>query len=153
MSETTAPLDKLSIVVYSGHYDKVHYALVLAAAAAAVSRPVTLFFTMGACHALKRHDSDGNPAWRAMRLSEDDKAGEAANGGDRDDDFKAMNVATFEELLQSCVQLDVTFMVCEMGLRAEGLEGHPLRDDIPLTEGGAVTFLHDTSKDGSVIFI
>ena len=30
--------EKLSIVVYAGHYDKVHYALVMAAAAAAMTR-------------------------------------------------------------------------------------------------------------------
>ena len=148
MNDGPAPLDKLSIVVYDGHYDKVHYALVMAAAAAAIGRPVTLFFTMGACHVLKRPDDAGVHAWRAMPLSDGD-----GTGGDRDDAFAAINVATFEELLQSCVQFGVTFMVCEMGLRAEGLEGLPLRDDIPLEEGGVVTFLNDASKDGAVIFI
>jgi hypothetical protein len=44
-------------------------------------------------------------------------------------------------------------MVCEMGLRAVGLEGQPLRDDIPLEEGGVVTFLNDASNDGAMIFI
>ena len=146
MNDGPAPLDKLSIVVYDGHYDKVHYALVMAAAAAAIGRPVTLFFTMGASHALKQ--TGGAPAWRAMPLSDGD-----GTGGDRADAFAAINVATFEELLQSCIQFGVTFMVCEMGLRAEGLEGLPLRDDIPLEEGGVVTFLNDASKDGAVIFI
>ncbi len=44
--------NKLSIIVYSGQFDKVHYALVMASAAAAVGRPVTMFFTMDACIAL-----------------------------------------------------------------------------------------------------
>ena len=35
MTADTGPPDKLSIVVFSGHYDKVHYALVMASAAAA----------------------------------------------------------------------------------------------------------------------
>jgi len=153
MSDGQPPLDKLSIIVYGGYYDKIHYALVMAASAAAIGRPVTLFFTMGACHALKPADTNGNAAWRALPLSAQDRSGGAANGGERDDGYAAMSVATFEELLQSCVQFEVTFMVCEMGLRAEGLEGHPLRDDIPLQEGGVVTFLNDTSKDGAVIFI
>lgn len=153
MSDGQPPLDKLSIVVHGGYFDKIHYALVMAAAAAAIGRPVTLFFTMGACHALKTADSNGNPAWRALPLSEEDRSGGAANGGERDDAYTAMNVATFEELLESCIQFGVTFMVCEMGLRAEGLEGQPLRDDIPLEEGGVVTFLNDSSKDGAVIFV
>jgi peroxiredoxin family protein len=83
-----------------------------------------------------------------MPLSE-----EEGTGGDKDDSYAAMSVGTFEELLQSCIQLKVTFMVCEMGLRAVGLEGQPLRDDIPLEEGGVVTFLNDASKDGAMIFI
>ncbi len=140
--------DKLSIVVFSGHYDKVHYALVMASAAAAVNRPVTLFFTMLACRALKAAGKDGIPAWRELPLSE-----EEGTGGDKDDAYGAMKLATFEELLEACVQMGVTFMVCEMGLRAVGLEGKPLRDDIPLEEGGVVTFLEDASKDGAMIFI
>ncbi len=143
-----AGLDKLSIVVFSGHYDKLHYALVMASAAAAVDRPVTLFFTMGACHALRQTGKDAKPAWRDLPLSE-----EQGTGGDKDDAYAAMKVATFEELLQSCVRMGVTFMVCEMGLRASGLEGQPLRDDIPLEQGGVVTFLADASKDGAIIFI
>ncbi len=148
MTASTTPPDKLSIVVFSGHYDKLHYALVMASAAAAVDRPVTLFFTMLACRALRAAGEDGKPAWRDLPLSE-----EEGTGGGKDDAYGAMKVATFEELLQSCVQMGVKFMVCEMGLRAVGLEGQPLRDDIPLEQGGVVTFLADASKDGAMLFI
>ena len=41
----------LAIIVYTGTYDKVHYALAMASAAAAVGRPVQLFFTMTAIQA------------------------------------------------------------------------------------------------------
>lgn len=148
MATDATPPDKLSIVVYAGHFDKVHYALVMAAAAAAIGRPVTLFFTMGACRALAAADADGAPAWRSLPLSET-----AGTGGERDDGFAGKGVATFEELLESCVQFGVKFMVCEMGLRAEGLEDQPLRDDVPIEKGGVVSFLNDASKDGAVIFI
>ncbi len=120
----------------------------MASAAAAVDRPVTLFFTMGACHALRATGEDAKPAWRGLPLSEED-----GTGGGKDDAYAAMKVATFEELLQSCVQMGVKFMVCEMGLRAVGLEGELLRDDIPLEQGGVVTFLADASKDGAMLFI
>ena len=148
MAADSPPPDKLSIIVFAGAYDKVHYALVMAAAAAAIGRPVTLFFTMGACRALKSPDANGEAAWRSMPMSEG-----GGNGGDKDDSYAEMGVATFEELLDSCVQFGVTFMVCEMGLRAMGLEGEPLRDDVPLRKGGVVTFLNDASKDGAVFFI
>ena len=148
MTADTGPPDKLSIVVFSGHYDKVHYALVMASAAAAVGRPVTLFFTMGACQALKSTGDNAEPAWRSMPMSEG-----GGTGGDKNDTYAEIGVATFEELLDSCIQFGVTFMVCEMGLRAMGLEGEPLRDDVPLQKGGVVTFLNDASKDGAVFFI
>jgi len=138
------PPDKLSLIVYAGEFDKIHYALATAAAAAAIGRAVTLFFTMDACRALGEGD-----AWRAMPVSQTD----ATNGGAMDDRFKASGVADFETLLTSCAEMGVTFMVCEMGLRARGLEGMKLRADVPVQEGGLVTFLNDASSDGSIIFI
>jgi peroxiredoxin family protein len=140
--------DKLSVIVYSGAYDRVHYALVVAAAAAAIGRPVTLFFTMGAMAALGRSGKDKKPAWRKLPLSEG-----KGTGGKRDDGYAKSGVATFEELLSACVQFGVKFMVCEMGLRAMGMEKNQLRNDVPLQEGGVVTFLNDASKDGAVLFI
>lgn len=37
--------ENLSIVLFAGGFDRVHYALVMASAAAATNRKVTLFFT------------------------------------------------------------------------------------------------------------
>ena len=147
MNDDRGP-DKLSIVVFSGDFDKVHYALVLASGAAAIGTAVTLFFTMEACRALQKPGSDGTPAWRAMPLG-----GGGRTGGAMDDDFAAQGVATFEELLLACPEMGVRFMVCEMGLRAIGLERTALRDDIPIEEGGVVTFVTDASPDGSILFI
>lgn len=123
--------DKLSLIIQSGEYDRVHYALVMASAALAVGKPVTLFFTMAATRALTAR-------WA-------DDAREAA--------FAADGLATFEELLTACRELDATFMVCELGLRAEELSTGDLRDDIPITEGSAVSFLSDASGDGAMLYV
>lgn len=143
------PPDKLSVVVFSGTFDKVHYALALAAAAAAVGTPATLFFTMGACRALAAPGADGVPGWRSL------PAGDAAgdSGGAVDDGYRDRGVGTFEDLLSACVELGVTLMVCEMGLRAIGLDRAELRADLPLAEGGIVTFLNDASATGAVLFV
>ena len=150
----TAPLPEtpdesptqLSVVVFSGEFEKVHYALAMASAAAAVGKAATLFFTMEATAALLAPGSDGIPPWRRMTA----KAGSA---GRVDDAFHRQGVARFEELLSACVELQVTFMVCEMGLRAMGLEGAALRSDVPITAGGIVTFLNDASRHGAVVFV
>ncbi len=142
MAEHAQP-DKLSIVVASGTFEKVHYALVMAAGAAAVGKPVTLFFTMGACQALL---ADGG--WKRLPS---EKADHTATS--RDETFAETGVATFDELVESCAELGVTFMVCEMGLRAEGLEDAPLIDPPAITRTGVVTFFGDASRDGALFYI
>lgn len=141
--------DKLSIVVFSGDFDKVHYALVLASGAAAIGKKVTLFFTMEACRALAKPAAGSTPAWRGLAVG----SSRWTDGGAMDDDFRARNVATFEELLTACPELGVRFLVCEMGLKAIGMERTDLRDDIPIEEGGVVTFVTDASADGAMLFV
>ena len=147
-SSARKPPDKLSLVVFSGAFDRVHYALVMASAAIATGTPVTLFFTMEACRALARPGDDGTPGWHAMAAG--DRAGDA---GAMDADLGKRGVAQFEELLSAAAELGVRIMVCEMGLRAVGLTRADLRDDIALEETGVVTFLGDASATGSVLFI
>ncbi len=144
---TGQPPDNLSIIVYAGDFDKIHYALATAAAAAAIGKTVTLFFTMDACKAL-----GADEAWRGLPLSQGNAAG-ITSASDMDDDFKARGVADFETLLASCVELEVTFMICEMGLRARSLETMSIRDETPVRQGGLVTFLSQASKDGAMLFI
>ena len=138
----TKPLDKLSIVVFSGDFERVHYALAMAAAAASVDRPTTLFFTMESIRALASRREDGRHGWTAL-----DGASE------RDAAFIERGVGGFEELFDACVGLDVRIMVCDMGLRAMGLTRDFLRQDFKHHSGGIVTFLNDASADGAMLFI
>lgn len=123
--------DKLSLIIQSGAFDRVHYALVMASAALATGKPVTLFFTMAGTRAL-------TPGW--------------ADTG-KEEAFAAEGLATFEELLAACRELEATFMVCELGLRSEKLETSDLRDDVKITEGSAVSFLSDASRHGSMLYV
>lgn len=123
--------DKLSLIIQSGEFNRVHYALVMASAALATGKPVTLFFTMAGTRAL-------TPGWADAR---------------KDETFAADGLATFEDLLAACRELDATFMVCELGLRAEKLVREDLRGDVPITEGSAVSFLSDASRDGAMLYV
>ena len=139
--------DKLSLVVFSKHIDRVHYALVMASATAAISTPVTVFFTMGATLALGKPDENGTYPYQAM------PAEGYNNGAEMNEAFAQKNVADFETLLGACIELDVKFMVCEMGLQTIGIKRKDLRDDISVEIGGVVTFMNDASNDGSMVFI
>ncbi len=131
-----APPDKLSIIVFSGDYGRVHYAFTMASAAVAANKKVTLFFTMEGTRALLRPGASGAPDWSAAEA-----------------DYAAKGVATIAEMLDACIELDAKFMVCEMGLRATGIASEDLRDDVKLTEGGAVSFIDDASRHGTMLFI
>mgnify|MGYP000173710700 FL=1 len=139
---------KLSIVMFAGQFDKVHYALVMASAAAAIDTPVTLFFTMEAVRNILKPGADGEQAWASQTTTMCLETGADMDGG-----FKERGVADFETLLSACRDLGVRFMVCEMGLKALDLKREDIRSDLTIELGGVVSFLNDANKDGSVIFV
>ncbi len=137
----------LSVVVFSGAYDRVHYALAMAAAAVSINRPATLFFTMGGARALLAPDTAG-PGWYHLYPTEDGRT-------PREADFALTErgLGAFDELLGACVALGADVMVCEMGLRALGLELADLRSDVPVKPGGLVTFLTEAPRGTAVVFV
>jgi peroxiredoxin family protein len=139
---------KLSIIVFSGDVERVHYALALASAAAATNTKATLFFTMGGLKALLKDGPDGAPGWHALRPGESGLAPAL-----RDAELARRSAATFAELMAACRELDVKFMVCEMGLRAMGIEVSDLRPDIAYAAGGIVTLLAEAEARGQILFI
>ncbi|MSP81729.1 MAG: hypothetical protein EXQ94_02070 [Alphaproteobacteria bacterium] len=139
--DPNAPPAKLSLIVFSDGYERVHYALALASSALAIGRAATLFFTMGGIRALIRADEDGAQGWRSLP------------GAERDEEFAAEGLATFEEMLAACVALGGKFLVCKMGLKAEGLTTDDLRPDVTVAHGGIVTFLNDARADGAMLMI
>ncbi|MBP2309314.1 peroxiredoxin family protein [Azospirillum melinis] len=139
----------LSIVLFAGGFDRVHYALVMASAAAATNRKVTLFFTGRALRALVHETEPGVLGWHDL-----DPADDGSTPVARDRYFAAHGLATFEELLEACVAMGVTVMACEMGLRALGLPpGVCLRADVPVATGGVVTFLNEAPGGGAMLFV
>ena len=136
----------LSVIVLSGDYERVHYALALAAAALAVSRPATLFFTHGAIGALTTTAAGGR-GWHGLPAG----GGVDGTGAARDAVFTQRGVGDFETLLQACVELGARFIVCEMGLRAQGIDPAMLRPDVPVEIAGIVTLLEATPAGAQLL--
>ena len=141
--------DKLSVIVFSGAFEKVHYALATAAAAAAIDMPVTLFFTMDATRALAEAGPDGVPGWRTLAV---ERPG-FPDAGTLNATMIQRGVAGFDDLLDACASLGIQFAVCEMGLAAIDMRRESLRKDLKIEVGGLVTFLNDASATGSTLFI
>jgi peroxiredoxin family protein len=109
----------LGILLESGTHARAHYALVVAAGAAALGREVVIFATNRGCLLL---------AEPCPLLDDPREAAIAARG-----------VAGIATLLPACVELGVRRIACEAGLRAEGLAGCTLAAGVEVA--GIATFL------------
>lgn len=109
----------LGVLLISGGHERAHYALMVASAAAAIGRDVTLFATNAGC---------------ALLLEETPLAADA-----REDALASVGVATLAELLEAVAAMGVRRIACEAGLRAAGLAGRPLAPGVEAA--GLVTFL------------
>jgi peroxiredoxin family protein len=146
----------IAVIVQSGDFERIHYALALAASALAVNRPAVLFFTGGAIRALLRGDN-GFPGWAVLPADAATAGAHAVGehietGAERDAVLKARGVGDFETLLDACVQLKARIIVCEMGLRAMAIERPALRDDVPVHVAGIVT-LYEEARGGQILVL
>jgi peroxiredoxin family protein len=116
---------RLSILLLSGTHDRAHYAFVVAAGGAALGRQVQLFASNAGCRALMAD-------WSGLA------------GSDRDGVLRARGVGGLAELREACVELGVTLLVCEAGLRAEGIDPGALMAGVEIT--GVARFLGDAGQ-------
>jgi peroxiredoxin family protein len=108
------------LLLLSGSHDRVHYAFVLAAGAAALGRSVVLFASNRGCLGLARD-------WSAL----DDSS--------RDARVRTAGVAGLDELREASIDLGVRLLACEAGLRAEGIDPAALLPQVDVA--GVATFL------------
>jgi peroxiredoxin family protein len=140
---------RLSLIVFSGDFDRVHYAFAMASAAAATDRPVTMFFSGGALRFFLPKANDSTPGWGALAPAENGKT-----AIERDNDLSKDGIGTIEELAMACVELDVAFVRCDMGVKANKLDATTFRPDIPTRSGGLVSFLAEAEKeDSQIVFL
>lgn len=125
----------LGLVIQSGGVDRVHYALLFAAGAAAAGREVTLFFTMAGCRALLGLDS---------LMPADD----GSSPKDYDATVTASGVAGFDELWESLEALEVRFQACDSGLAVAGVKAP---EGVAVT--GVVGFLSDTGANAQLLWV
>ncbi len=112
--------ERLGVLLLSGTHERAHYAFVLATAAAALGRTVTLLATNAGCHALLTD-------WRGLA------------DADREERIVARGVAGLASLREAAVELGITLIACEAGLRAEAIDPAALLPEV--TVAGVATFL------------
>jgi len=136
--------DPLGILLLSGEYERAHYALLIASAAAATGRPTILFATNGGIRAFLRPRGDGSPGWSALAHPDGAARHDAA--------LRARGIAGFAELREAVAELKVRLIVCETGLAAIGLSKADLDPALPGEIAGAVTFLEAAAGGSTLTF-
>ena len=61
--------------------------------------------------------------------------------------YHAQGIATFRALTEAAAELDIEFLVCEMGLHAMGLTVPSLMEGLSFTIGGIITLLQRVSGE------
>lgn len=126
---TTQPL---TFIIQSSKPERAHYALMMAAANAALGGGVTLFFGMGAAHLIRLGgfaDADGF----LKRL-------------------EASGIASPDDLLAAIVELEGRVAVCDAALAFEALRAVDLRSDIPVEVTGLTDILANAAG-GQIIYV
>ena len=154
---------KLSIICFSGDFDKAVAALTMATGAAAVNWEVNLFFTFWGFNIIKKkggHALVGTGflarvfnflmgGRRSLPLSRMNFGG--VSPGLMTGMMKKQNVATLEELYQAAKDLGVNLYACEMSMNIFGMKRENL--DLAVKEVIGVPSFLTYSEDGQTIFL
>lgn len=138
--------DTLGVLLISDGLERAHYAFVVATAAAAIGRDVTLFATNGGCHALLDTPPYAGSPYVGSSYAGSSYAG-ASYVGSSNVGPTIPGVATLAELRDAALALGIRMMACPMGLRLAGLEGAALAPGVVVA--GVPSFL--AAASGQVI--
>ena len=154
---------KLSIICFSGDFDRALAAFTLATGSAACNWEVTMFFTFWGLNILKKKPGrkfigrslkarmfnflmGGSAKMPMSRLNFGGMSPKLMTGM-----MKRNNVATFTELREAAVALDINLIACEMAMNILEVTRDDLIDEVKEVIGVA-TFLR-YSEDAQVVFI
>ena len=154
---------KLSIIAFSGDFDKLTAVFTLATGAAAVGYEVNVFFTFWGLDAIKKKKGRAFVGGAKLTKMFGFMMGGLKVAPNSKFNFwgigpkifrklmKKTNVATLEELVEAAIALEVNMYACEMAMHVLGLKKE---DFIPEVKDvlGVATFLN-LSDGGQTLFI
>ncbi len=153
-----------TIIVFSGDFDRVFAAFIIANGAAAMGDDVTMFFTFWGLNALrkprKQATSGKSPLQKAfaammprgadkLRLSSMNFGGAGPRMFKRV--MKQNNVMALEELMDTAREQGIRFVVCTMSMDVMGLKEEELIDGLEF--GGVASYLGDADEANVNLFV
>lgn len=168
MAVPTAPLvrdtpEGKTIIVFSGDLDKVLASFIIANGAAAMGRPVTMFFTFWGLTVLRKSEKQhlkksviesmfGTMLPRGsgkLRLSRMNMGGIGTAMMKRI--MADKNVDSLEALIQKAIQQGIKIVACTMSMDVMGIKAEELIDGVEL--GGVGAYLGDAEESNVNLFI
>lgn len=162
--ENTATLPQgKTLIVFSGDLDKVLASFIIANGAAAMGRPVTMFFTFWGLNALRKTDKQSvkkpfiEKMFGAMmprgtgrlKLSKMNMAGMGTKMMKKV--MKDKNVESLEELMQHAMANGIKLVACTMSMDVMGITKEELIDGVELA--GVASYLGDAEESNVNLFI
>ncbi|MGE4548752.1 MAG: DsrE/DsrF/DrsH-like family protein, partial [Intestinibacillus sp.] len=152
-----------TIIVFSGDLDKVLASFIIANGAAAMGRPVTMFFTFWGLNVLRK--SEKQPVKKSFmesmfgammpRGSKKLKLSKMNMGGMGTAMMKKImndkNVDSLEALIQKALKASVKIVACTMSMDVMGIKEEELIDGVEL--GGVGAYLGDAEESNINLFI
>lgn len=152
-----------TIIVFSGDLDKVLASFIIANGAAAMGRPVTMFFTFWGLTALRK--SEKQPVRKSLvesmfgfmlpRGSKKLKLSKMNMGGMGTAMMKKImndkHVESLETLIQKAMKSGVKIVACTMSMDVMGIQAEELIDGVEL--GGVGAYLGDAEESNVNLFI
>ncbi|TWT77740.1 hypothetical protein Pla123a_15360 [Posidoniimonas polymericola] len=157
--------NRMNLLVFEAHRDRLLAAFVMATGAAACGMEVSMFFTFWGTAALKK----GGPqfgkksiverafGWMlpgsagATKLSKMDMCGIGRALMSRE--MKRKNIADLGELIQTAAELGVKIRVCEMSMQLMGIRREELIDYPNIEFCGVASFVDEAAAANTTLFI
>jgi peroxiredoxin family protein len=157
--------NRLNLLVFEAHRDRMLAAFVMATGAAACGMEVSMFFTFWGTAALRKGGPQigkkslverafgwmlpGSP--RHTKLSQMDMCGLGRALMSRE--MKRKNIADLDALIETASELGVTIRVCEMSMQLMGIRREELIDYPGIEYCGVAKFVDEAATANTTLFI
>jgi peroxiredoxin family protein len=154
---------QLTMVLFSGDFDKVFAAFIIATGALAMGKKVSMFVTFWGLDAIKKPvmNTAGRKVLEKMVLWMRPKGplklgtSKMNFGGIGPRLFRYMmgkkNVESLSSLIEMAREMGIKIIACQMSMDVMGIKKEDLLDGIEV--GGAATFLGDSFRSNTTLFI
>jgi peroxiredoxin family protein len=143
--DQTVTVEKLTVVVHSGDFDKIYSAFIIGNGALSMGMEVSLYFTFWGLMRLKKGGLDSGPLSKMQMLGLGKWMIKRR--------MKKANVAPLERLAQDFKALGGKIFACDMTMDIMGIGPNDLREDLIEEYCAVGTYIQEVRESTATLFI